>query len=357
MNENRKFLRFSNWEEYKEIVSESDERKKIPPPLFEQPYPKEAKLIDLVPQEEFKIGKKPFLSVVNTRKSRREYKEDPLTLEELSFLLWCTQGLKRQLRSERGVLRTVPSSGAKSPFETYLVINRVEGLKPGLYRYISFEHKLLYIKEIEEAEKTIGELTYNQIFVGKAPVIFFWTAVPYRTEWSYSTLAHKVIAVDLGLICQSLYMACEAIKLGTCAIGGYDQKNLDKLFELNPEEEFVVLVQPVGKYPKEKKITEFFKNPQAEAKTEDLKKLPGTYTRTHQGQTAVVEISIEEEKLYAKIRDYKERLDSYNATEFEGEYFRVVRFILTKDGKPEKIIVLIIASGETVELIYQEPDT
>ncbi len=250
MKEKRKFLQFFDSEDYEKEVPESDEQKKIPPPPFQKAYPKDTILIDLVPPEEFKIGKTPFLKIVNSRKSRRKYTDEHLSLEELSFLLWCTQGLKRELKSGRGVLRTVPSSGAKSPFETYLVINRVEGLDPGLYRYISFSHKLYFVKKIEDAEKTIGELSYNQNFVGKAPVIFCWTAVPYRTEWRYTILAHKFIAVDLGLICQNLYMACEAIKLGTCAIGYYEQNKIDKLFELEPKDEFVVLLQPVGKYPK-----------------------------------------------------------------------------------------------------------
>ncbi|HUT82857.1 MAG TPA: SagB/ThcOx family dehydrogenase [Candidatus Bathyarchaeia archaeon] len=336
MKENRKFLQFFDTEEYKKEVPESDEEKKIPPPPFERPYTTDANLIDLVSPEDFKIGKTPFLSIVNTRKSRRKYTEEPLSLEELSFLLWCTQGLKRESKSGRGVFRTVPSSGAKSPFETYLVINRVDSLKPGLYRYISFKHKLLFIKEIKDAEKTVGELTFSQNFVGKAQVIFFWIAVPYRTEWRYTILAHKFIAIDLGLLSQSLYMACEAVKLGTCAIGYYEQNKLDKLFELETEDEFVVLVQPVGKYPKEKKITEFFKNPKAEVKLAALKKLLGTYKY----EKSKLEIILEEGQLFAILGDYKERLDPYNETEFEGEYLKALRFIFAKDGKVEKLLAL-----------------
>ncbi len=230
------------------MVPESDEQKKVDFPLYQQPYPEETLLIDLVPPEEFKIGKSPFIDSVNTRKSRRKYTDEYLTLEDISFLLWCTQGLKEVLRSGRGVRRTVPSSGAKSPFETYLVVNRVEGLETGLYRYISFSHKLMFVKQIENSEEKIGTLVYNQKFVGKAPVIFFWTAIPYRTEWRYTILAHKFIAIDLGIVCQSLYMACEAINLGTVAIGYYEQNKLDKLFELNTADEFVVLLAPVGKY-------------------------------------------------------------------------------------------------------------
>ncbi len=352
MKENRKFLQFFDNEDYEKEVPESDEQKKIPPPPFERPYPKDAILIDLVSPEDFKIGKTPLLNIVNNRKSRRKYTDDLLTLEELSFLLWCTQGLKKELKSGLGVRRTVPSSGAKSPFETYLVINRVKGLDPGLYRYISFSHKLLFIKEIKDVEKTIGELSYNQKFVGKAPVIFYWTAVPYRTEWRYTVLAHKFIAIDLGLLCQSLYMACEAIKLGTCAIGYYEQNKVDKLLELDTKDEFVVLVHPVGKYPKEKKVTEFFKNPQAKVKSEDLSKLVGTYTK----DKSVVEIIFKEDQLFAKIGDYEEPFTPYNETEFEGEYLKAVRFILSSDGKVEKVIILN-SHDDTTELIYQESES
>ncbi|MFX1580432.1 MAG: SagB/ThcOx family dehydrogenase, partial [Promethearchaeota archaeon] len=257
MKEGRRFLHFFDADEYEDIVPESDEKKKIPPPLFQQPFPEDASLIDLIPPDEFSIGKASFLDLVNSRKSRRKYTSDSLSLEELSFLLWCTQGVKQVLKSGRGVKRTVPSAGAKSPLETYLVINRVENLDPGFYRYISFSHQLLFIKRIENAEEKMGQLAFDQKFVGTAPVIFIWTAVPYRTEWRYTILSHKFIAVDLGIVSQNLYMACEAANLGTVAIGYYEQNKLDKLFDLNTDEEFVVLLAPVGRYQKEKKLTEF----------------------------------------------------------------------------------------------------
>lgn len=336
MKEKRDFLRFFDSEDYDKEVPESDEQKKIPPPPFERPYPEDATLIDLVSPEDFKIGKTSFLKLVNSRKSRRKYTEDPLTLEELSFLLWCTQGLRRALKSGRGVLRTVPSSGAKSPFETYLVINRVEGLDAGLYRYISFSHKLLFIKSIEDAEKTIGELSYKQNFVGKAPVIFYWTAVPYRTEWRYTILSHKFIAIDLGLICQNLYMACEAINLGTVAIGYYEQNKVDKLFELETKDEFVVLLAPVGRYPLEKKLADFFQHPKAKVKSDDLEKLVGLYAK----DDMKFEFLVKDELLYVKMGDYMEPFDPYNKTEFAGEYIKGARFILSKKGVVEKVVIL-----------------
>ncbi len=347
MKENRKFLRFYDSEEYDSVVPQSDEQKKIKPPLFQQPYPKDVKLINLIKPEKFTIGKAPFVELVNSRKSRRKFTEDSISLEELSFLLWSTQGIKRILKSGLGVFRTVPSSGAKSPLETYLVIKNVEGLEPGLYRYISFTHQLMFMKHIENAEEKMSELAYNQKFVGKAPLIFYWTAVPYRTEWRYTILSHKFIAIDLGLVCQNLYMACEAINLGTVAIGYYEQNKLDKLFGLDSEEEFVVLLAPVGKYVKEKKLTEFFKFPKKKASPEDLAKVTGKYKGKNE-----VEFVVKESNLVVKVGEFEEILETYNSKEFIGEFSsKAVRFEFSKDGKPVKAVVLT-HEDELAELNY-----
>ncbi|KKK40663.1 hypothetical protein LCGC14_1116180 [marine sediment metagenome] len=247
MKNNRKFLRFFDKDEYDRVVPESDEQKNKPFPLFQKEYAEDSKLVELISPENFNIGKISFLDVFNRRMSRRNYTTERLTLEELSVLLWCTQGVKQVLKSRRGVLRTVPSAGAKSPFETYLIINRVEGLEPGLYRYISFTHHVLFLKSIKDAEKTIGDLAFGQKFVGKGAVIFCWVAIPYRTEWRYTIVAHKFIAIDLGAVCENLYLACEVINLGTVAIGFYEQNKIDTLLELDGKDEFVVLIAPVGK--------------------------------------------------------------------------------------------------------------
>ncbi|MFW9817875.1 MAG: SagB/ThcOx family dehydrogenase, partial [Candidatus Thorarchaeota archaeon] len=312
-----------------------------------QPFPEDALLIDLVPPDDFTIGRAPFLDLVNRRKSRRKYTSDPLTLEELSFLLWSTQGVKKKLKT--GVRRTVASAGAKSPLETYLVINNVSGLESGLYRYISFSHQLMYIKKIENAEEKMGELAFDQKFVGTAPVIFCWAAVPYRTEWRYTILSHKYIAIDLGIVNQSLYLACEAINLGTVAIGYYEQNKLDELLGLNTDDEFIVLIAPVGRYRKEKPLTEFFKYAKKEVSPENLQRLEGKYKRKN-----LVEFVVKEGKLIIKIGDFEEILEPYNDTEFIGEFSaRAIRFEFTKEGEPEKVIALN-ADDEEIELTHVE---
>jgi SagB-type dehydrogenase family enzyme len=69
-------------------------------------------------------------------------------------------------------------------------------------------------------------------------------------EWRYHIDSHKVIAIDAGHVGQNLYLACEALGCGTCAIGAYDQEYFDELLELDGEEEFVIYAAPVGRVKK-----------------------------------------------------------------------------------------------------------
>ena len=75
-------------------------------------------------------------SAIGRRHSVRSYAREPLSLEDLSFLLWCTQGVK-SVHGTQATFRTVPSAGARHAFETYLLVNDIDCLEPGLYRYLA----------------------------------------------------------------------------------------------------------------------------------------------------------------------------------------------------------------------------
>jgi SagB-type dehydrogenase family enzyme len=170
-----------------------------------------------------------------------------LGLDELSFLLWATQGVRSVDKNKVWTRRTVPSGGSRHPFETYLIVNRVESLKPGVYRYLPVEHKLLLVKDKKPLAEKVSEACEGQVFVGDAAVVFVWAVIPYRTEWRYSVIAFKGILVDVGHVCQNLYLACEAIGAGTCAVLAYDQKMMDGLIGVDGENEFTIYLAPVGK--------------------------------------------------------------------------------------------------------------
>ncbi len=89
--------------------------------------------------------------------------------------------------------------------------------------------------------------TCEQESVGRAAVVFIWSCVSYRGEWRYHTAAHKVMRIHAGHVCQNLYLGCEATGCGTCAVAAYDQAAMDKLLQLDGEDEFLVYMAPVGK--------------------------------------------------------------------------------------------------------------
>ena len=248
INNNRNFMK-SNYKEMENIVS--DQMRDLPQPPLEKKFDKDGEIIDLTPIEEIKIENDNLIQNIGNRKSHRQYTNKPLTLEELSFLLWASQGVKSVYERDNksyATFRTVPSAGSRHPFETYLLINNVTGLKKGLYRYIAIEHKLIFIRELKNQREKITDATLGQKFTGMAAVVFIWSCVAYRGEWRYNIAAHKAMLLDAGHICQNLYLACEGINAGTCAIAAYDQGKVDNIIEVDGENEFSVYLSPVGKY-------------------------------------------------------------------------------------------------------------
>ncbi len=219
----------------------------LPLPPIEQPVPDNAVLIGLPRPGAWKgVGTVDLLTAIAGRRSRRRFLPDPLTLDELSFLLWATQGVRGPVGGGTA-FRTVPSAGCRHSFETYLCAMNVAGLGQGIYRYLPLEHRLLEVSRPSDLAAQVGRAALGQVFAGRSAVTFVWTTVPYRMEWRYGLAAHKVIAIDAGHVCQNLYLACAAIGSGACAVAAYDQDALDRLLGVDGKEEFALYLAPVGK--------------------------------------------------------------------------------------------------------------
>lgn len=226
----------------------TDQNRGVQAPPLQKPFDPNLPRIDLSPPNQWErtIGHIDIKQAIANRKSHRAFTPESLTLDELSFLLWATQGIRPSLGSNPS-LRTVPSAGARHSFETYLFAMAVDGLAPGLYRFLPLNHQLLSLGEVNDMQRRLARACFGQRFVAKGAVTFVWTTIPYRMEWRYDLCAHRVILLDAGHLCQSLYLACEAISAGTCAIGAYDQERMDNLLEVDGEDEFTVYLAPVGK--------------------------------------------------------------------------------------------------------------
>jgi SagB-type dehydrogenase family enzyme len=227
--------------------SRTDQSLGVPPPPIQKPYSPSAERIDLIPPAEFqRLPRVDLLFAIRNRQSHRQFIEAPLTLDELSFLLWSTQGIQQQLGAGHA-RRTVPSAGARHALETYLCALNVKGLNRGFYRYLALEHQLVVEYGDERAAQKIVRAAFGQNWMSSAATVFIWSAIPYRMEWRYGLAAHKVILLDAGHVCQNLYLACEAINAGTCAVAAYDQELVDELLRVDGKDEFAVYLAAVGK--------------------------------------------------------------------------------------------------------------
>lgn len=223
----------------------TDQNKGIAPPPIEKPYSADVprvKLPELDWEKKYNIK---LIEAIRRRESRRQYSKEPLNLEELSFLLWAIQGIR--YISGVNAFRNVPSAGCRHALETYLAIFNVEDVNSGIYRYLPLSHELIFEKEEDNLNEKIMKGTMGQRFAGSGALTFIWATIPYRMEWRYGLASYKEIALDAGHVGQNLYLACEAIDAGICAIAAYDQEYMDKLLSLDGENEFVVYIAPVGK--------------------------------------------------------------------------------------------------------------
>lgn len=242
IKQGRRFLKDYDRDEID--FDKTDQSLGVAMPPIQKSHRDEEQRIDLPDPHAIYSEERSFLKIIKKRRSHRMFKDEAISLDALSFLLMCTAGV-RKLNPLR-TYRYVPSAGNRHPFETYLIVLNVTDLKQGIYRYLPIEHQLVFVKSVAQLAESSFTAARNQKFAKTCAVNFIWTCLPYRTEWRYDYSAHKVIAIDAGHICQNLYLACEAIGLGTCAIAAYDQDYSDCLLGVDGEDEFTIYMSPVG---------------------------------------------------------------------------------------------------------------
>jgi SagB-type dehydrogenase family enzyme len=229
------------------VLSPPGETTGVPQPPLQLPVPEEATLIPLPDPKLSTDASFDLFGAFERRRSLREYSAQSISLVELSFLLWATQGV-REVTDRPATSRPVPSAGARHAFETYLLINRVGDLNPGLYRYVALEHALIEADMTATTAAGIGSSCRNsQPLCTASAVTFLWVAVAERMTWKYSERGFRFLHLDAGHVCQNLYLAADAISCGVCAIGGFNDEDVNPLLGLDGEDHFVIYIATVGK--------------------------------------------------------------------------------------------------------------
>ena len=223
-----------------------DQSMGYPNPPLELGAEDTGRIIDLPQPEDVQVHDIGLRRAIEKRTSIRNYSREPLSLEELSYLLWCTQGVKEVVR-DVATFRTVPSAGARHALETYILANNVQGLEKGLYRFLPIEHKLAEINMGKDIANQIGHACLDQPFVKTSAATFIWTAVPYRMAWRYGQRGYRYLHLDAGHVCQNLYLSASSVGCGVCAIAAFLDEELNPALGIDGENEFAIYVATVGK--------------------------------------------------------------------------------------------------------------
>lgn len=247
VNKGRSFLRGVDLSDPIGAAFVSDQELRLPqPPLVKAAAAMPETHIRLPEPESTPLAESDLTELLRSRRSCRGYGDAPLTLQQVSYLLWAGQGITGIKGKGYATMRTVPSGGARHPFETYLLCRNVAGLEPGAYHYLPMEHALEYLGAVEAMSETISAALLEQKWAARAGAVFFWSVVPYRAEWRYGIRAHRTILMDVGHVGQNHYLAATALGLGTCAVAAFDDPLCSRLFELDGKEEFIIYAAPVG---------------------------------------------------------------------------------------------------------------
>ena len=214
-------------------------RPHISPASFYKSYPQATTY--LLPDAE-----RPALDLweaLGSRRSRRRYTDDACSLEVLSSLLWAAQGLSG--KAGKLALRTAPSAGALYPIETYVQVNRVQGLDPGLY-HLNVRDWCLEGLQSGNFGLQLAKAGLDQRFIAQAAVNVCWSAVLRRNMAKYGHRGMRYIFMDVGHICQNLLLAAEGFGLSACPVGAFFDDEVNDLFALDGMEESMVYLASLG---------------------------------------------------------------------------------------------------------------
>ncbi len=234
---------------YRNMPEPSDQEKGLPQPPVERPAAQEGRIAELPGPEALDVPPMDLRTAIESRRSLRGYSGASLSLNELSWLLWASQGIRKITRSEGSTRtwRNVPSAGGRHPFETYLVLRAVSGLTPGLYRYLAVGHRIQEVDVSRDYAQKVSDICYRQPFIAQAAATFVWAADAYRSVWRYKARAYRYFYKDSGHVCQNLSLAALPIGCGVCAIGAFDDEELARMIGADGDTLFPVYAAAVGK--------------------------------------------------------------------------------------------------------------
>eukprot|EP01124_Arcella_intermedia_P010640 TRINITY_DN17160_c0_g1_i1.p1 TRINITY_DN17160_c0_g1~~TRINITY_DN17160_c0_g1_i1.p1 ORF type:complete len:266 (-),score=70.14 TRINITY_DN17160_c0_g1_i1:11-700(-) len=167
----------------------------------------------------------------------------PLTLAQLSQLLWAAQGVTK-IDVDGDTYHTAPSGGSMQPLDIYALIGNIPGISPGAYHYIPRTHKLIQTASGEHRE-VVSKLSCNQEWMARAPVIFLITGEYQRSAAKYGAAGKQYTIIEVGHVGQNIFLQSMALGLACAIIGAFQEDNIIKLLNI-PQNHIPYSIMPVG---------------------------------------------------------------------------------------------------------------
>jgi SagB-type dehydrogenase family enzyme len=186
-----------------------------------------------------------FFDLIQSRKSRRNFTDKPLSLEALSSLLRYSCGVVGKLEDDRPK-RAHPSGGARFPLEIYpLIFRGSESLPAGVYHYNLKAHALDVLWERAFSEEERSTL-FLYPWVKEAAAVFLLTAIFWRSKNKYGEAGYRYILLEGGHIGQNFYLTAEALGLQCAALGGVDNKAIESILDIDGITESAIYALAIG---------------------------------------------------------------------------------------------------------------
>jgi len=228
------------------VYSPIDQIQGVPEPPAELQIPEGATVIKLPSPKRIKVPDISIRQAIESWEPVTYFSRSSISLKELSFLLWCTQG-SRKVGSGQLQIRNTPSSGLRYPLETYFVAGEVDDLQTGLYRYLPRSHSIVIERLGSDIPVTMGNTSMNFALVTRAAVTFLWVGIPYRSVWALGNRGYRSVLIEAGHTCQALIMAATCVGCRVQPSDLFHDEMMLQLANLDPESQWPLYMAAVGK--------------------------------------------------------------------------------------------------------------
>lgn len=168
------------------------------------------------------------------RRSIRDFVNQPISIHELSQILWSCYGLSSKSRG----FKTTPSAGATYPLDIYVVIrencikmNDEEFIEAGVYKYDPSRHDLKLVRKGDYSRELMNACL-GQKWVGDACFNIVLVAVFERTTRYYGSRGERYVWIEVGHAAQNVYLESVALGLSCVAIGAYYDDKVAEIIDL-----------------------------------------------------------------------------------------------------------------------------